>query len=248
MTANEGDGTWYTADQAVAAGLADKVGTVVAQGSPPAAPVDQLDEADDDTFARVAHDLEVLDTYVHPTARAAWRGEPPKPPTASADGPTQPQEGSPVVAKISDAGATTIGQKLGIAEDADEATILAALDKALDKPAEPTAVIPDGHVTVPKAKLDDLEAGAAAGTAAAKELHEQKRAKLLDANLAKFLPTSRAAWEAEYDRNPAAVLEHFAAAPDLIPVSEHGHSGDVPGGEAADDAHTEAVLKNWSAS
>ena len=85
------------ADSSTFAGLADSVGTRPAIGSPPVAPSEELD--DEDTWAKAAHDLELLEQCVHPAARAAWRGEqPPKPPTASAGGSTTAQEGSSDVA------------------------------------------------------------------------------------------------------------------------------------------------------
>jgi ATP-dependent protease ClpP protease subunit len=242
MLANEGDGTWYTAEEAVAAGLADSVGTRTAVGSPPVAPEDDLD--DEDTWARAAHDVDLLEHCVHPVARAAWRGErAPKPPTASAGGTTPTHEGSSAVA-FSTEQITEMRTKLGLAEDADEATILAALDEALDERAEPQSTaggVPEGHVVVPQARLADLVAGAAAGTEALQKLqalttarHNEEREAFLDANKAKYAKSNRGAWAKEYDRDPEGTRKHFAEAPDLIPANEFGH-------EVDDDVNSEAV-------
>jgi ATP-dependent protease ClpP protease subunit len=232
MTANGLLGRWYTGEEAVAAKLADRVGTITAAGSPPVAPEDEFDEEDDDLLARVEHDLQLLEQHVHPAARAAWQGQPPKsatapapkPPTASADGSITTEGGSAVA--FSDEQLTTMRTKLGLAEDADEATILAALDEALDERSEPTseATIPEGHVVIPKAQLDDLTAGAQLAVKTAKALQDRECKALLDDNRAKFLPTTRAAWEEEFARNPQAVRDHFAKAPDIIPTSELGHA------------------------
>ena len=127
MLANDGDGTWYTAEAAVAAGLADEVGTRVANGSPPTAPEDD-DLEDEDTWASVAHDLQILDEWVHPAARAAWSGErraAPKPPNASAVGSTHTEGGSAVA--FSNEQMTTLRSTLQLEETADEAAILAAV-------------------------------------------------------------------------------------------------------------------------
>src|SRR5690606_34113930 len=95
---------------------------------------------------------------------------------------------------------TDLRRKLGVAEDADEATILAALDESLAERAEPspTNEVPEGHVVIPAAKLADLEAGARAGTEAAKRLHEQERKAFLDSVRDRFLPANRKSWEDEY--------------------------------------------------
>jgi len=249
MTANQGLGTWYGGEAAVAAKLADRVGTLTAIGSPPVAPEDDFDEGDDELLARAEHDLQILETCVPASVRAAWNGERPKPPTASADGSTTPKERSSLVTRISDAAATTIGQKLGVAEDADEATLLAALDEALNERSEPTPTVPAGHVVVPQARLDDLEAGARAGTAAAQKLHDQEREAFLDANARKFATANRAAWATEYDRNPEGTRQHFASAPDLVPAAELGHAIDNDNAEGAEPKATvsdDPKYKSWS--
>lgn len=236
MTADNGSGTYYMAEEAVSAGLADRVGTIAAIGSPPVAPADELD--DDEMAALAAWDLDVL---VHPAARAAWQT--PKPPSASAVGSPH-TEGSPAVA-FSDEQIQTLRNKLGTAEDADEATILAALDEVLEEQtAEPTpqAAVPEGHVVIPAAKLADLEGAAALATATAKTLHENERKSFLDSVKGKYLPTSREGWEAEYDRDPEGVKAHFKDAPVLIPTSEIGHDNPVDENQAEDDAIYAAVF------
>lgn len=240
MLANEGEGTWYSADEAVTAGLADSVGTRVAQGSPPVAPKDDLDENDAELMARIDHDLMLLEREVHPAARAVWCGAAPKipaasaavshnPPTASAGGNHPTHEGSAAVAFTSEQ-LTTMRQELGLPETADEATIVAALSEALaeqaEAPAAPTASVPEGHIVIPEARLADLETAARAGASAAETLHAREREEFLNANATKFAPANRAAWAKEYDRNPQGTREHFASAPVIIPTAELGHAGD----------------------
>lgn len=229
--------TWYTAEEAVTASLADRVGVVKDAGETSTAG----DEPDPEPIVIVvddAFDLSVF-TYAgreHAPAPAAVAAI--KPPTASAGGSTTEGNGGSAVA-FTDEQITTLRQKLGTAEDADEATILAALDEALEERTEPVEngeQIPEGHVVIPAAKLADLEAGAALATQTAKAMHDKERKSFLDSVRAKFLPANRAAWEAEYDRDPEATRTHFATAPDLIAVSEHGHDNPVDEHKAEGDA------------
>lgn len=202
--------TWYTAKEAVESGLANEVGVIKDAG--------ETETAEDET-------PEFDDSEVEDSAQwAAAVFNTPKPPTASADGKTHTEGGSAVALTTEQ---ITMRQKLGIAEDADEATVMAALDEALaeraDPPAADTTTVPEGHVVIPAAKLADLEAGAALATNTAKTLHEQARKSFLDGVRNRFLPANRAAWEKEYDRDPAACRAHFETAPVLIPTSEIGH-------------------------
>lgn len=248
MTANGLMGTWYSGEAAVAAKLADRVGTVTAVGSPPVAPDEDVDWDDDELLARVEHDLVLLEREVPAAARAAWSGEHPKPPSASAVGSTHTEGGSAV--SLSDQAVTTLRTRLGIAEDADEATILAALDEALDERAEPQAAanVPDGHVVIPAVQLQELKDGAAMGVKAAQTLHERDREAFLDANKAKYAAGNRAAWAKEYDRDPEGTRKHFAEAPDLIPADLLGHENDGvdrEDGDAQAAATEQPGYKNW---
>lgn len=210
--------TWYTADEAVAAGLADRV----LLPSKLAA-----DATADGMKARARFDLSVF-AY-------AGRAKAPAPhtPTASAAGSTQ-QKGSPVV-YFTDEQLTTLRQQVGVAPDADEGTILAALTEALAERSESQPEpVPAGHVVVPEARLRDLEAGVALSAQVATRMQEQERAAFLDSNRAKYAPANRAAWETEYDRDPAGTKAHFAKAPEIIALTPIGHDGDAD--LTADDA------------
>lgn len=242
MLANEGEGTWYTADEAVTAGLADSVGTRTAVGSPPTSPVEQLDELDDDDemLARVEHDLALLEHEIHPAARAAWNGERPKPPTASADGSITTQEGRPAMAFTPEQ-LTTMRQELGLAEDADEATIVAALSEALAEQAEdpaspttPTFTPPAGFSLVDDATLATLRAGAEDG----REARTQQRTEDRDRTIAAAIHDGRIPkarqehYEAAWTADPDGTKQLLASlAPGLVPVEERGHNeGTATGG------------------
>lgn len=228
MLANNGSGTWYTAEQAVAANLATEVGTRVAIGSPPVDNDDELD--DDEIFARALHDLELFEQCVHPAAAAAWSGRTPKPPTASAGGSITTQ-GTETAVTFTDQQLTTMRDKLGLPETADEAAILAAVEAVVDESLEErpanAGVVPEGHVVVPEVRLQDLEQAAQQGVHAAKKLHDQDREAFLDANKSKFPATSRAKWGERFDKDPAGTRELLAAAADLVPSVELGHEIDA---------------------
>lgn len=259
MLANDGDGTWYTADGAVAAKLADEVGTRVAMSSPPVAPEDEVDESDDDLLARVEHDLLLLEQHVHPAARAAWQGQPPKPtsqsatkpPSASAVGSTH-TEGGPAVA-FSDEQLTTMRESLQLEETADEAAITAAVQAVVAENLEErssSATAGDGDVVIPEVRLRDLEASAATGVKAMERLHAMERDAFLDEHKAKFPATSRADWGKRFDKDPEGTRELLSAAADLVPTSELGHESDgiaredgVPSSLA--EVREDPTYKNW---
>ncbi|GAA5154761.1 Clp protease ClpP [Nocardioides marinquilinus] len=236
MLANDGTGTWYTAEGAVTAGLADEVGTRTATGSPPTAPEDDFD--DEDEWAHAAHDLQVLEQCVHPAARAAWRGERPKPPTASAGGNTQP-EGAAVV-DFNDTQIAALREQVGFPADADAEAIVAAVTEALEERAEPTTstAVPAGMKLVSATVLDDVTAKAEAGAKAATELQKLQTTAFLDRHKTKFPATSeaRAKWSADFQRDPEGTEAYLAAAAPLVPTAEQGHGG------SGDDAPTPTTL------
>lgn len=242
MTADNGNGTWYTAEEAVSAGLADRVGTVTAAGSPPVAPVEEID---DQTAALAAWDLDVL---VHPAARAAWSTTgAPRPPAASAGGSTPTHEGRSAVA-FTDEQITAMRNRLGIAEDADEATILAALDEALDQRADPTpqattpqaAAVPDGMTLVETTVLDELRSGAQQGVEARQRQLAEDRDRAIEAAIrsGRTTPARREHWQSAWNADPDGTRQILASlAPGLVPVTELGHGDTAENtAEASDTA------------
>jgi len=230
--------TWYTAAEAVEAGLAQRTAVVPDAGKATTAGTDDAEDPVEELDPAAGFDLSIFNYAGRDHAPAPAALAAPKPPTASADGSITTQEGSPAVA-FSDEQVTNMRQKLGVPENADEATILAALDEALEERSEPTAAtqtpeVPEGHVVIPAAKLADLEAGAALATATAAKLANRERDTFLDSVRNKYLPTSRSGWEAEYDRDSEGVKAHFAKAPVLIPTEEIGQGGEPEA--SADDA------------
>lgn len=225
--------TWYTAEEAVAAGLADKV-----SGSAQETDSQNLIDWNLSMFTYAGREAA-------PAPAASMRTAP-KPPTASADGSITTQEGSPAVA-FSDEQVTNMRQKLGVAEDADEATILAALDEAL-RPAEPTArpQIPEGMTLVEESVLDDLRSAAEDGRAARQQQMREKRDRAINDAIkaGKTTPARREHWQKAWDADPEGVEQMLASLPEglAVPTASIGHDGDPVGTtQASEDAEYYAL-------
>lgn len=246
MLANDGAGTWYSAQEAVDAGLANRVANIASTTPPPPMPTPADLEEDPDFAAAAEWDLDVL---IHPAARAAWSTwrhstGAPKPPTASAGGSTETEGGSAVA--FSDAQLTTMRDKLQLPADADETAIVnavaAVVDESLEERPAQTGV-PEGHVVIPAAQLETLQAGATAGAQAARTLHERDREAFLDANRAKFPAGLRESWAKQYDLNPEATVTALSAMPDLIPAELIGHEIEPDAGAA--NVKTTPAYLSW---
>jgi ATP-dependent protease ClpP protease subunit len=225
--------TWYTAKEAVAAGLADRIGIV-----PDAGPTSTAGDEQPDLTIEIVEDHFDLSIFNYAGREAAPT---PHTPVALASGasPT-PQEGSPAVA-FSDEGTTTLRQQLGVSEDADEATILAALTEALTERAEEPQVqakleVPEGMVLVPADVLDSMKQGAQDGALALKAQRETARDSAIKAavNDGRITPASREDWTKRWDSAPDDTSSLLASLPkDMVPLAARGHEGEVETGSKA---------------
>lgn len=115
-------------------------------------------------------------------------------------------------------------QRLGIAEDADEATILAAVDKLKTQASAPK--LPDGAVPIEKEQLEQLQAAARDGQEAREQQRAESRERLVSAAVAdgRVAPARREHWLEALKADPeGAEASLKALAPGLIPVAERGH-------------------------
>lgn len=157
----------------------------------------------------------------------------PQTPPAEPDGETQ-EEGEPMAL---DKG---LRERLGLADDADDDAILAAVDALRetdtaededtteDAPAPPA--LPEGVRMIDEAKLLELQQQAAEGVAArAQQLTESRDRALDDAVRAgKFPPARRDHWAKYYDADPDGAKQALASlAAGLVPLVDAG----APGGE-----------------
>lgn len=218
------DETWWSAQEAVDAGVADRVlkapkrKTVKAAG---------------------AKNLFDLSVFNH-----AGRSDAPAPRTPQAHNETpQPVEAEGTQGKESTVATLSESalQKLGLDADADEAAVNAAIDRLADKaptvtdnapPAEPSAeqlgevAAKLGAIVVDKAVHDKLVADAEAGAQArAQQVQEAHEATIQNAlRTGKIDPANAPKWREELEKSPETVTNLLAAMPEnKLPVSEIGH-------------------------
>ena len=140
---------------------------------------------------------------------------------------------------FSDEQLTTLRQQVGVADDADEATILAALAEALTEQADPNppAPLPAGTVAIDSEQLQELQVAARAGQQARAQQETEHREQLVAAAVAdgRIPPARRDAWLAALTADPGSEQTLAALAPGLIPVgAPFGHTGQ-PDNSADDD-------------
>jgi ATP-dependent protease ClpP protease subunit len=238
--------TWYSAEEAVAAGLADRVaaadevgtaeGEQITPGSSWGGFWDMWDSLSDPGRFDLA-------AFAH-----AGRGNAPAPvmpgrqtPAANAAGDESKREGGRAVA-FSDEQLTTMRQRLGVADDADEQTILDALDEALEEQtveAEPVlARLPEGVVAIDRSQLDELRTRAERGDQARAQQEREQREGLVDAAVrdGRIPAARRDGWLAQLAADPGAAETLASLQAGLVPVGrEIGYSAGEP---PADDAGT----------
>ena len=225
--------TWYSAEEAVAAGLADRV-----EGVDP-----------DPQAAQARFTLDAVAIYEgrrHAPAPAALAATP-RSRSASVAGSTTPaaaasgdtQKGDAAVADITDEQLTTLRQSLGVAADADVSTCLAALEEALaERATEPTsAAAQDGTVVVDAEAYAALRRDAEAGAQARAQQQREHREQVVAAAVqdGRIPPARRDHWLALIEQDPGAESALADLAPGLVPVSELGHTGQTESAKAADD-------------
>ena len=210
--------TWYAAEEAVEAGLADEWdGTTE----------DSAEEA------VAAFDLSRF--------RYSGRAHAPTPilaATCVADEiPASTESGNPNEKEVamSDTFLAGVAGRLGLTDpEASEDAILVALDEALTAQATPT--IPDGAIVVDKAAYAALQGDAAAGRKAMDAIDAGRRdAIIADAlGTGRITAASKEAWRAQLDKDEEGIAAIIASMPEnTVPVAEIGHSDALT---SADDA------------
>ena len=224
------DETWYSAEEAVAAGLADRTAVIPDAGEAEtvgAEPIELTDDLDGDV-----EDLILLRPAARMPARAASKlpvstepGEPNRKDEAMAYGDLK----------------AGLRDRLGVVDaDPSDDTLLAAVDQVLaeqasDIPAAIVSTLPEGVSTIEDSLLEQLRSDAAAGREARAEQIRQTRKATVEAAVqaGKIAPARAAHWEAALEADPGAVEQLNALQPGLIPLDTKGHTGGVD--EANDD-------------
>lgn len=208
--------TWLSADEALAAGLADEVDAAIKE-----APSDELLGFFNHAGRQAAPAPSILSGAVASH----------NPPAAEPGNPTGKDTtmSTDLIAGLRD--------RLGIPADTDPSadTILSALDEALAERAEQAAA-PEGTVLIDAVQLDELKTAAAEGATARAQQVAEARTRMVDEAIeaGKIPPARRDHWlaSAEADEEGTrAVLGSLAAG--TIPTDPIGYTGGVD--EASDD-------------
>lgn len=231
--------TWYTAQEAVDAGLADSVGHQ---------PEDQPAEAD-----KARWDFSI---FAH-----AGRGGAPAPympanhnsPKATASGTTFPtlagdttKEGTTTMEITSEQWAALCAS-VGVPADADADTLNAALTEALAEQADPAPAQAHspapGTVTLDEGTYAQLVTNASLGAQAYEQQQQTAREGIVLAaiNDGRIPPARRDHWLAQLKADPEGAQDALASlAPGTIPLNEVGYVGGEPPKASADSALAEA--------
>lgn len=222
--------TWFSAEEAVTAGLADRVSATT--------------KAEDTDEAKAQFDLSVFnhpgraqapDPVIPGRRRIAALHIPPPAPEGP---PAHLQEGTSVTDSLN----TAIRERLGITDaDLDEGGILAALDEALAERAESPAA-PPGTALVDQVTLDELRADARAGREARTRQVRDDQARLVNTAVedGRIAPARREHWLAALKADPGAAEVLAALQPGgMLPLAAQGYTGGVE--EAPDDDRVYAL-------
>ncbi|MFC7450543.1 phage protease [Rhodococcus daqingensis] len=166
-----------------------------------------------------------------------------------------PEGGSAV--EFTDEQITALREALGLAEDADAAAIVTAVEELATAPAaasEGTAAaasrLPDGVVVIERDVLASLETRASRGDAAAARQERDDLERIVDTALSqgKITPARRDHWLTlmSADREGTTALLEGLPAELAVPLAEvgHGQGDDVSASAAA--IRESAVYQNWS--
>lgn len=202
--------TWYGAQEAVDAGLADRVTTRAGEDGP-----------DDSEVAATLRRSAVAARF-----RFQGRAHAPAPKTPSRPA-GQATEGGSV--EITDEDFAALREKLGLPEDAAIGDVLDALDDAEDNEADDgekvAAAARSGVVTLDSAALSQLQADAALGRQAREEQVQARRVAKVDAAIkaGKVVPARRAHWLEQIEADEDGVTATLEGLTPIFGTSEMGY-------------------------
>ncbi|MGH3693244.1 MAG: head maturation protease, ClpP-related [Pseudonocardiaceae bacterium] len=229
--------TWYTAEEAVTAGLADRVATADETGTAEGEQI--VPGSSQGDWWGLWDSLKATDRFDLSAFNYAGRAQAPAPRVCS----SQPERGRAVA--FSDDQLSEMRQSLGLADDADETAILAALSDRLATPPDPSLTpapaLPEGTVAIDSSTLASLQAAAQRGEDARTRQEQEDRERLVSAAIedGRIPPARREHWLTQLEADPGAADTLAALAPGLIPVGAPiGHAG---GSDAVDPLY-EAVF------
>jgi ATP-dependent protease ClpP protease subunit len=229
--------TWYTAEEAVAAGLADRVATADETGT---AEGQQITPGGLDDWSFSFWDsLSDADRFDLAAFTYSGRSQAPEPampgrttPAATATGAPNQEDDMPFL--------DDVRTRLGVAANADEATTLAALDEALAEQTTDTALTSRLRADLADrdAIIQSLQADAALGRQAHDRQQRDDRVRAVDAAIAdgRIAPARRDDWLARLEADPGDA-DTLAQLPKVLPVGNavgHDHNDETPDGDLVD--------------
>ena len=226
--------TWYTAQQAVDAGLADRVAVVKDAGETSTAGAE-----DDPELIPIEGDT-VDDRFAAARARLAMRpaaSAAPKLPSSSEPGEPIRKENAVAYSDLT----AGLRERLGVTDAAaTDDELLAAVDEALaeqpDTSEAPAASIPEGTTLIENTVLEGLRADATAGREAREQQIKDRRDGIIQAalNEGRISAASSESFRAMLDANEEHATKVLASmAKNTVPVAEIGHAA---GELSAEDA------------
>lgn len=231
--------TWYTAEEAVAAGLATRVEKRTKDDKKATASVGSADPG-----SELEWDLSMFTFAGRAAAPAPAALARPTNPPADPAGSTEKEE---TAVAFTDEQLATLRSDLELADDATEADILVAVAaKKAAPPAGGNQQIPPGSVLVDEETWATTQAQAADGVTARKAQVEAHRKAVLDEAVrkGKFPSSRREHYESLLKADPEgseALIDSLAEG--TVPLQEAGHDDGTQ--TAADDLSGDAAASNW---
>ena len=236
--------TWYTADEAVAAGLADRV-VDVAKADPPEASTAE-NRAHPTTVEDARRALGLSASIAANSLAAAV--------AAHIKTPVSVEPGNQETNKEDAVNHTEflngLRARLGVTDaDATEETILAALDESLAEQPQPAVdmQVPEGTVLVDKGQWEQVRQDAEAGRQArAEQVTARRDALIADAlREGRISPANSEAYRQmlDVDEERAARVLNALQPNTAVPVTEIGHAGGQ--GDEVADVVDDAYPSNW---
>lgn len=233
--------TWYSASEAVDAGLADKIDSTTEAEEDVAAKFDLSiftyagrDKAPApatpgrDNLHRAGVPAAAMSAVLTGAQAIASASNPStqEPPAEPAETTTPKKEGS----DMSDTLRSGLRERLGISADADldDDGLMAALDETLAEHADPSAP-PAGTQLVDESTLAELRASAEQGRAAREQQIADHRVALVKAAIedGRVAPARRDEWLATLENDPGAEATLAGLAKGLVPLAPKGFTGGV---------------------
>ena len=217
--------TWYTAEEAVEAGLADRAEVV-----PDAVDAEAAFDLSIFTYAGRSH----APSPRRPAASlrpVAMANRAPHSPASTSEPGSNNRKEEPLVEEF----LNSLRQRLGVNSEASAEDILAALDETLAEQAEPqTAALPAGVIAIERGVLDQLKADASAGRQARDQLDAQRRDGLVTDALkaGKITAAQRQQWRDALDKDETGITTLLASlAAGTVPVEPKAISAELDADE-----------------